>query len=84
MRRNEKTTSLEKPQGDAVDVDRVEDTAGADMTSKDAAADAAMRGQATTGYETLTLWETVKMFKVSTAVCFFAAFSAATDGYQIG
>ncbi|KAK4119734.1 general substrate transporter [Parathielavia appendiculata] len=54
------------------------------MTSKDAAADAAVRGQATTGYETLTLWETVMTFKVSTAVCFFAAFSAATDGYQIG
>jgi len=53
-------------------------------TSKDAAADAAIRGQAATGYETLTLWETIKTFEVSTAVCFFAAFSAATDGYQIG
>jgi hypothetical protein len=46
--------------------------------------DAAVRGQATTGYETLTIWETVKTFKVATFFCFAAAFSAATDGYQIG
>lgn len=51
---------------------------------KDAVVDAAARGQAATGYEKLTPWETVKMFKISTAVCFAAAFSAATDGYQIG
>lgn len=50
---------------------------------KDVAIDAAARGQAATGYETLTPWETVKTFKKSTAVCFMAAFSAATDGYQI-
>ena len=51
---------------------------------KDVAAEAAAKGQVTTGYETLTLWQTVMTFKVSTAVCFAAAFSAATDGYQIG
>jgi hypothetical protein len=46
--------------------------------------DAAARGQTTTGYENLTLWQTVKTFKVASLVCFAAAFSAATDGYQIG
>ncbi|KAH8882381.1 general substrate transporter [Thozetella sp. PMI_491] len=46
--------------------------------------DAAARGQTTTGYENLTLWQTVKMFKVASLICFAAAFSAATDGYQIG
>jgi hypothetical protein len=75
---NNEKTGREMPQPAAVDL--VEDI---DM-SKDAAANAAIRGQATTGYETLTLWETVKTFKVSTAACFLAAFSAATDGYQIG
>ena len=45
--------------------------------------DAAARGQAATEYETFTPWETIKMFKMSSAVCFAAAFSAATDGYRI-
>ena len=44
---------------------------------------AAERGQAATGYEHLTPWETIKLFKMSTAACFAAAFSAAADGYQI-
>jgi hypothetical protein len=47
-------------------------------------AETAIKAQATSGYEALTLWQTVTTFKVATAVCFFAAFSAATDGYQIG
>ncbi|KAF2008744.1 general substrate transporter [Aaosphaeria arxii CBS 175.79] len=46
--------------------------------------DAAAKGQALSGYESLTRWETVKTFKIATLVCFAAAFSAATDGYQIG
>ncbi len=50
----------------------------------DAALDAAAKGQATTGYEHLSIWETVKHFKVASLICFAAAFSAATDGYQIG
>ncbi|KAH7109312.1 putative MFS alpha-glucoside transporter [Dendryphion nanum] len=54
------------------------------VKSSDAAADAAIRGQAITGYEELTPWKTVKQFKMATAICFAAAFSAATDGYQIG
>ncbi|SCN84051.1 probable maltose permease (MalP) [Fusarium fujikuroi] len=41
-------------------------------------------GQLSSGYESLGLWQTVKVFKVATAYCFAAAFSAATDGYQIG
>ncbi|KAI5197087.1 hypothetical protein AUEXF2481DRAFT_43028 [Aureobasidium subglaciale EXF-2481] len=45
---------------------------------------AAALGQAASGYENLTLWQTVRVFKVATLVCFLAAFSAATDGYQIG
>lgn len=41
-------------------------------------------GQLSSGYESLSLWQTVKVFKVASAYCFAAAFSAATDGYQIG
>ncbi|KAH6711365.1 putative transporter [Leptodontidium sp. 2 PMI_412] len=57
---------------------------GDDVKNLDAVADAAVQGQAITGYESLTPWETVKHFKMATAICFAAAFSAATDGYQIG
>lgn len=53
-------------------------------TPKDIAVEAAAKGQGVSGYETLSLWETVKTFKVNTAYCFLVAFSAATDGYQIG
>ncbi|VUC26714.1 unnamed protein product [Clonostachys rosea] len=42
------------------------------------------RGQAISGYESLSIFETVKTFKMATLICFLAAFSAATDGYQIG
>jgi hypothetical protein len=51
---------------------------------KEAVMMAAAKGQGISGYEALTLWETVKAFKVCTAICFLVAFSAATDGYQIG
>ncbi|KAH7355901.1 general substrate transporter [Pyrenochaeta sp. MPI-SDFR-AT-0127] len=64
-------------------IGRVE-THNDDPGQKDAAVDAAARGQAVSGYEALTPWETIKTFKRSTAACFAAAFSAATDGYQIG
>ncbi|RSL97228.1 hypothetical protein CDV31_013136 [Fusarium ambrosium] len=47
------------------------------------AAVAAAKGQTTTGYESMTVWETIKAFKICCLVCFAAAFSAATDGYQI-
>ncbi|EEU37614.1 uncharacterized protein NECHADRAFT_53594 [Fusarium vanettenii 77-13-4] len=45
--------------------------------------DAVAKGQVTSGYETLTNWQTVKKFKLVSLVCFLAAFSAATDGYQV-
>ncbi len=32
--------------------------------------DAAAKGQATSGYENLSHWETVKTFKVATIICF--------------
>ncbi|KAH1300421.1 hypothetical protein KXV68_004896 [Aspergillus fumigatus] len=50
----------------------------------DAAVDAATRGQAMTGYEHLSVMETIKTFKLASLVCVAMAFSAATDGYQIG
>lgn len=78
----DETTSKGKPRFDPVEC--IEDTGDTKNTPKDAALDAAIRGQAATGYETLSLWDTVKKFKVSTFMCFAAAFSAATDGYQIG
>ncbi|KXJ96275.1 general substrate transporter [Microdochium bolleyi] len=46
--------------------------------------DASARGQATSGYEALSPWETAKTFRKATAICFATAFAAATDGYQIG
>ncbi|KAL2825990.1 hypothetical protein BDW59DRAFT_179737 [Aspergillus cavernicola] len=53
-------------------------------TKSDAAVDAATRGQLATGYEHLSDLETIKTFELCTFVCFAIAFSAATDGYQIG
>ncbi|KAE8395038.1 major facilitator superfamily domain-containing protein [Aspergillus alliaceus] len=43
-----------------------------------------MKGQAVSGYERLGVWETIKTFRICTMVCFSMAFSAATDGYQVG
>ncbi|KAI9148987.1 alfa-L-rhamnosidase [Paramyrothecium foliicola] len=51
---------------------------------KEASAEAASKGQDVSGYETLSIWQTIKTFKVCTLVCFMVAFSGATDGYQIG
>ncbi|EEU48068.1 uncharacterized protein NECHADRAFT_31847 [Fusarium vanettenii 77-13-4] len=51
---------------------------------KTLSSEAAAAGQGVSGYETLTLWETVKKFKVNTLICFMVTLSAATDGYQIG
>lgn len=71
----------EKPIDSAEHVDHADEMG---LGPKDIAIDAAAKGQATSGYENLTPWETVKKFKICTLVCFLAAFSAATDGYQIG
>ncbi|KAH8879716.1 putative transporter [Thozetella sp. PMI_491] len=65
-----------------VPVEEVERTG--DTKLDDVALEAAARGQTTTGYESLTVWETIRAFKIATLICFAAAFSAATDGYQIG
>lgn len=65
-------------------IEHTEDATDAVTQEKDAVVNAATKGQATTGYETLSLWQTAVTFKFSTLVCFAAAFSAATDGYQIG
>jgi hypothetical protein len=57
---------------------------GAPTTAKDVVADAADKGQGLTGYESLTWWQTVLKFKISSLVCFMVAISGGTDGYQIG
>ena len=71
---NVKPTAMPRPDDDIEHIDN----------PKGLAAEAAEKGQGVSGYETLSLWETVKLFKVNTAYCFLVAFSAATDGYQIG
>ena len=48
----------------------------------DAKLDAFSRGQVATGYETITILQTIKKFKMCFAVCFAATFAGATDGYQ--
>lgn len=70
----------EKPTGTINHVEATDDA----TNSKDIVLDATLKGQAVSGYETLTPWETVKTFKLCTFLCFAVAFSAATDGYQIG
>ncbi|KAH8589825.1 putative transporter [Bisporella sp. PMI_857] len=75
------TANLEKPTSI---VQHIDDTDDGIVKLSEAAADAATKGQATTGYEELTPWQTMNAFKVCTFVCFAIAFSAATDGYQIG
>jgi hypothetical protein len=78
-------TSVEPlPEKPASLVEYVETTDDGKFKSSEAVLDAATKGQIISGYETLGLWETVKTFKFSSAVCFAAAFSAGTDGYQIG
>jgi hypothetical protein len=74
------TRPAEKPQG----VEHVEASHDDNPIKNEAAIDAATRGQAMTGYEELSVLETVKTFKLCTLVCMAMAFSAATDGYQIG
>lgn len=49
----------------------------------DLAAEAIAQGQALSGYENLTFWETVRAFKMAAAICLISAFAAAADGYQI-
>lgn len=79
MAPDQSTKNKEADAGQFAEHDRIDDDG-----DKDAAVDAATKGQTATGYETLSLWETVKTFKLATAICVAASFSAATDGYQIG
>lgn len=62
----------------------VEITSDEGLKKSDLALDAATKGQGVTGYENLGVLETIKTFKPCTFICFAMAFSAATDGYQIG
>ena len=78
------TTPTDFPKEKTGPIGHVEDNMPGDLKSGEAVADAAAMGQATSGYEGLTPWQTIMTFKVATLVCFMAAFSAATDGYQIG
>lgn len=71
-------------QKEAHPVTHAEDLHSGEAHSKDTVHDAATRGQALTGYETLTPWETAKKFKACAFYVFLAALSAGTDGYQTG
>jgi hypothetical protein len=64
----------------AVDVHRHVETP---IRPAEVVVEAADKGQATSGYEDLTLWETVSKFKFASIYCFIAAMSAAADGYQL-
>lgn len=44
--------------------------------------DAFDQGQVATGYENLSIPQTIMRFKMAVLVCFLATFAAATDGYQ--
>ncbi|KAB5546914.1 sugar transporter [Coniochaeta sp. 2T2.1] len=70
--------------GTTDNLERAETVEDGRMDSKEALAEAAAKGQGVSGFETMSVWETVKAFKVVSAVCFIVCFSAATDGYQIG
>lgn len=50
---------------------------------EDVAGDAAANGQGLTGFENLTVWQTIITFKVASLLCFLISISAAADGYQI-
>ncbi|KAH7129952.1 general substrate transporter [Dactylonectria estremocensis] len=75
-------TQDEKPTSQVMEHEGTRDMLSS--AAKDLNSEAAAAGQGVSGYETLTIWETVKMFKFNSFVCSLVAFSAATDGYQIG
>lgn len=77
-------TDLKPNLGQDINVERKESVEDGRANVKEAHLIAAAKGQGISGYEELTVWQTVKAFKVCTATCFLVAFSAATDGYQIG
>jgi hypothetical protein len=52
---------------------------------EDASAEAEqdMRGQELTGYEDLTLFQTLKTFKKTSLLCLAVTFTAAAEGYEV-
>jgi hypothetical protein len=42
-----------------------------------------MKGQTLTGYEDLSLWQTVVTFKKTSLMCLAVTFSAACEGYEV-
>jgi hypothetical protein len=72
------------PSDPSLSARQIENIAEDTLEKHNPAFNAAIKGQATTGYEELGVVETIKTFKLCTLVCFAMAFSAATDGYQIG
>lgn len=77
-------TASTKPADMAIEHQETQHDAHVEPHVKEASMEAAAKGQGISGYEGLSLWQTVKAFKVNTLTCFIVAFSAATDGYQIG
>ncbi|KAH6715721.1 general substrate transporter [Leptodontidium sp. MPI-SDFR-AT-0119] len=76
--------SEKQPASDAIVHQESLDNEAPPLTEKDAMAEAAARGQGLDGYEDLTVWETIKVFKMNSLICSLVAISTATDGYQIG
>jgi type IV secretory pathway VirB6-like protein len=64
--------------------DQIEGGVASDKDAHDTVNDAFARGQMASGYETMSIPQTIKTFKMACLVCFMATFAAATDGYQIG
>ena len=77
---------MASPQIDEKHPDTVDHAVSDQGTSgdlKDLSATAVAQGQALSGYEHLSVWQTVWKFKVCSLLCFLAAVSSATEGYQI-
>lgn len=53
-----------------------------DTTKPDVIGNAHDKGQVATGYEDVSIPQTIVTFKMACLVCFMATFAAATDGYQ--
>ncbi|CAI6089379.1 hypothetical protein V2G26_011391 [Clonostachys chloroleuca] len=76
-------TANRDPEKPTTEVSELENHESA-LKPSEMAQDAAAKGQATSGYEHLTIWESVITFRHPILFCTLAAFSAAADGYQIG
>lgn len=69
----------EKIEAYHAETDHVEENA---INKHDAQDNALARGQVESGYESLTILQTIKHFKMACLICGLATFAAATDGYQ--